>query len=80
MLTPQANTTVEPEFSILCPAGFAYLNARMTSDKETIEARLVDYALSVEHQLQQFGNAPLDAIAFATTGLPTSSGQKRKMN
>ncbi len=68
VLTPQANTTVEPEFSILCPAGFAYLNARLTSDKETIEARLVDYAFSVEHQLQQFGNAPLDAIAFATTG------------
>ena len=30
-LTPQANTTVEPEFNILLPAGYAVLNARLTS-------------------------------------------------
>ena len=30
-LTPQANTTVEPEFNILLPAGYAVLNARLPS-------------------------------------------------
>jgi maleate isomerase len=68
VLTPQANTTVEPEFSILTPPGFAFINARLTSDESTIEARLVDYANNVERQLEQFSNAPLDAVAFATTG------------
>ena len=68
VLTPQANTTVEPEFSILTPPGFAFINARLTSDEPTIEARLVDYANSVEKQIDQFANAPLAAVAFAATG------------
>lgn len=68
VLTPQANTTVEPEYSILCPHGHAFLNARMTSLKDTIEARLVDYADSIEDHIAQFANAPLHAIALATTG------------
>ena len=68
VLTPQANTTVEPEFSILTPPGFAFINARLTSDAPTIEARLIDYAQNVEKQIDQFANAPLDAVAFAATG------------
>ena len=43
VLTPQANTTVEPEFWIMLPPGVALINARMTSDKSSLEARLVDY-------------------------------------
>ena len=34
VLTPQANTTVEPEMQILLPPGFAYINARLTSPKK----------------------------------------------
>ena len=43
MLTPQANTTVEPEFNLLWPPGVAMINARLMSDKATMSARLVDY-------------------------------------
>jgi maleate isomerase len=68
VLTPQANTTVEPEFSILWPAGIAMINARMVSPKATIEERLVDYLNDLDRSIAQFGNAPLDAIALATTG------------
>ena len=68
VLTPQANTTVEPEYSILCPQGHAFINARMTSLKESIEARLVDYSDSIEDHIAQFANAPLHAVALATTG------------
>jgi maleate cis-trans isomerase len=32
VLTPQANTTVEPEFWIMLPPGIALINARMMSD------------------------------------------------
>lgn len=68
LLTPQANTTVEPEFSILMPAGYAFLNARMVSDKATIEERLDDYFVGMAETVSQFANAPIGAYAFACTG------------
>jgi maleate isomerase len=67
-LTPQANTTVEPEFHYLWPPGYAMINARMMSPKKTIEERLVDYWGNVENELRQFANAPVQAIAFGCTG------------
>lgn len=68
VLTPQANTTVEPEFGILLPPGTALVAARLISDKPTIDARLVDYVASLERSLDQFANAPVGAVAFACTG------------
>ena len=68
LLTPQANTTVEPEFGILLPPGSAMIAARLTSDNPTIDARLVDYVRSMERSLDQFANAPVGAVAFACTG------------
>src|SRR6185312_17475086 len=35
LLTPHANTTLEPEFFILMSPGYAFLNARLVSDKPT---------------------------------------------
>ncbi len=67
-LTPQANTTVEPEFWLLCPPGHALINARLTSKKDTIEARLVDYWNTIDTTLDQFANAPIAAYAFGCTG------------
>jgi maleate cis-trans isomerase len=68
VLTPQANTTVEPEFWLMLPPGVAVINARMTSDKPTLEARLTDYFDQIDTTIAQFHNAPVGAIAFATTG------------
>jgi maleate cis-trans isomerase len=68
VLTPQANTTVEPELAILLPPRMAMLNARLTSPKATIAARLVDYVDGLDAAVTQFANAPLGAIAFACTG------------
>lgn len=68
VLTPQANTTVEPEFAALWPPGVAMLNARLTSGAPTIEARLLDYLAGLEGAVGQFANAPLSALAFACTG------------
>ncbi len=68
VLTPQANTTVEPEFGILLPPGYATIAARLTSGKPTIDERLVDYVDSMETALDQFANAPVGAVAFACTG------------
>lgn len=68
VLTPQANTTVEPEFAALTPLGYGWINARLTSSKSTIEARLIDYYATIDAALGQFANAPLGAVAVACTG------------
>lgn len=78
VLTPQANTTVEPEYAILTPPGMSWLNARMTSPKNTIEARLIDYFDSVHHFAKQFANAPINALAFACTGTSYLVGAERE--
>lgn len=68
LLTPQANTTVEPEFAILMPPGTGWLAARLTSDAATIEARTADYLDGLEATLDRFANAPVGAYALAHTG------------
>ena len=68
VLTPQANTTVEPESWILCPPGYGLINARMTSLKDSVEERLLDYFKDIDGQITQFANAPINSIAFAATG------------
>lgn len=78
LLTPQANTTVEPEFFILMPAGYAFLNARLVSDKPTIEARLGDYFGGMGDTIDQFANAPVGAYAFACTGASYLQGRARE--
>jgi maleate isomerase len=59
MLTPQANTTVEPEFNLLWPPGVAMINARLMSDKPSMSERLVDYFDNYGASLRQFANAPV---------------------
>ena len=75
MLTPQANTTVEPEFNILWPRGVAMINARLMSDKPSISARLVDYFANYGNSLRQFANAPIGVAAAACTGASYLAGR-----
>jgi maleate isomerase len=78
VLTPQANTTVEPELRILWPAGVTMLNARLTSNKKKMEERLVDYTNQIEVTIDQFSNAPLQAVAFGCTGASYLIGQEKE--
>jgi maleate isomerase len=78
ILTPQANTTVEPEFSILLPPGVGAINARLVSGKPTMEERLVEYFDRFEAAIGQFANAPVDAIAIACTGASYLAGVARE--
>lgn len=68
VLTPQANTTVEPEFTILIPPGIGMITARLTSNKATMDERLVDYVAALDSTLDQLANAPVRTVAFACTG------------
>jgi maleate cis-trans isomerase len=74
VLTPQANTTVEPELHVLLPPGVAMINARLTSPKPTIVERLLDYLRDLEGAASQFANAPVGAVAFACTGASYYAG------
>lgn len=78
VLTPQANTTVEPEFAILTPPGMARLTARLTSTKPSMTDRLVDYIEAVRTTLDRFANAPIKAAAFACTGASYLVGPERE--
>lgn len=74
VLTPQANTTVEPEFNILWPAGVAMINARLMSPKDSLEARLKEYFAQLDRAVEQFHNAPVGVIALACTGASYLAG------
>jgi maleate isomerase len=78
MLTPQANTTVEPEFNVLWPPGVAMINARLVSDKRAMADRLRDYFATYATALGQFANAPLNAAAAACTGASYLAGKERE--
>jgi maleate cis-trans isomerase len=78
MLTPQANTTVEPEFNILWPPGVAMINARLLSDKDTMAGRLLDYFDSYAGSLRQFANAPVAVVGAACTGASYLAGRERE--
>lgn len=78
LLTPQANTTAEIEFGALLPRGVSSLVARMTSRCSTLEERLVEYFDRLEETIEQFANAPLEAVAVACTGSSYLIGPKRE--
>src|SRR6185312_15487796 len=78
MLTPQANTTVEPEFNILWPRGVTMINARLLSDKPSMTDRLVDYFDNYGASLKQFANAPIGAVGAACTGASYLAGRERE--
>lgn len=78
VLTPQANTTVEPEMVAMTPPGYGFLNARLKSRKGTIVERLVDYFDHYEDALEEFANAPLAAIGYACTGASYFAGAERE--
>lgn len=78
VLTPQANTTVEPEFAILWPPGVAMINARMTSARPTIADRLVEYYERIDESVAQFANAPIRSLAIACTGASYLVGPERE--
>ncbi|MPZ37907.1 MAG: hypothetical protein GEU95_07550 [Rhizobiales bacterium] len=78
VLTPQANTTVEPEFWVMLPPGVALINARMMSDKGSLEGRLLDYFDQLDTAVRQFHNAPIGAIALGTTGASYVAGIPRE--
>ena len=78
VLTPQANTTVEPEFGILIPRGMGLVTARLVSPKPAMESRLSDYFDNLSMAAAQFAEAPLRAMGVACTGSSYLVGPERE--
>jgi len=66
---PQANPTVEPEFQALAADGVSILTTRLQGSRTDSRNRLVGYLDSLQHTLEAYDTAPLDAVAFACTGV-----------
>lgn len=66
--TPQANPTVEAEFSILYPRSVSIQATRLTSASVSPEARLKAYIANLDSTLKTYASLPLDAFGFACTG------------
>jgi maleate isomerase len=78
LLTPQANTTVEPEAWALLPTGYSLINGRLVSQAPSLDQRLLDYFDQLEHSMLQFGNAPLSVLALACTGSSYLMGREKE--
>ncbi len=78
LLTPQANTTVEPEAWALLPTGYSLINARLVSQAPCLNQRLLDYFDHLETSLVQFANAPLSVLALACTGSSYLMGREQE--
>lgn len=78
LLTPAENPTAEPELSLLMPPDVNLLTARMYAPASEMSARLKAYETRLEEWLAPFGDAPLDAVAFACTGSTYLLGLSRR--
>ncbi len=78
VLTPQANTTVEPELGLLAPRGVGVVAARLTSDDPSMDRRLLDYFEGIGRAIGQFADMPLAAVGFACTGASYLAGPARE--
>jgi len=66
VLTPQANTTVEPEMQVLLPG--TVLTARSKSQSSDSRQRLLDYFYTLDDTIARFDTAPILVCGFACTG------------
>lgn len=78
LLTPQANTTVEPEAWALLPSGYSLINGRLVSQAHSLNQRLLDYFDQLEPSLLQFANAPISVLALACTGSSYLMGREQE--
>jgi hypothetical protein len=79
LLTPQANTTAEPEFSILLPLGFAAVNARLVEHARVdgrAPAGLLRGPGGGRRAVRRC--AAVAALAFACTGASYLAGRARE--
>lgn len=78
ILTPQSNTTVEPELAVLLPADTNMLVGRLRSSREQLADRLREYLETVGTAFSQLSAIQLDVLYFACTGACYELGAERE--
>lgn len=76
--TPQANPTVEAEFSILLPRTMTVTATRLRSAGATPTARLIDYMERLDDALDAYDTFKPDVFGFACTGSSYIVGRERE--
>ncbi|MBT9470531.1 MAG: hypothetical protein V4514_10145 [Pseudomonadota bacterium] len=77
--TPQANPTVEVEFTTLLPRAAALYTTRLTSPVVDSLGRLEDYLVRLDDYLASYDLLQLDAFGFACTGASYLVGREREL-
>lgn len=80
LLTPPANTTLEPELVALLPRGISLHTARLPGsvDDDTtvgLRERLLGYYVDLDRTVDAFGGMPLDAIMYGNTASEYAIGE-----
>jgi maleate isomerase len=75
---PQANPTVEPEFSALLPRGTSLLACRLASREVDQHRRFVGYLEDLPKTLETYDTLRPDIIGFACTASSYLVGEKRE--
>ncbi len=76
--TPQANPTVEAEFSILYPRSVSIQASRLVCDSTSPTKRLVSYIEHISDAIASYGGMRLSAFGFACTGSSYLVGARRE--
>lgn len=75
---PQANPTVEPEFSVLLPHGTSLLACRLASREPDQHRRFVGYLENLPKTLETYDTLRPDIIGFACTASSYLVGERRE--
>jgi maleate isomerase len=75
---PQANPTVEPEFSVLLPSGTSLLACRLASREADQHRRFVGYLENLSKTLETYDTLRPDVIGFACTASSYLVGERRE--
>ncbi len=76
--TPQANPTVEAEFSLLYPRSVAVQTSRLVCASGSTNERLVSYIEDLGTTIASYGGMRLSALGFACTGSSYLVGRERE--
>lgn len=75
---PQANPIVEPEFSVLMPAGVGVIATRLQGSRTDSGNRIIEYLDNLGTSIEAYDSTNPDALGYACTGTSYMIGQQEE--